>query len=158
MQSASITQTQESLATQTSLLAQYAEVRWQMSALEAKLKEIESLAIEEAMNVMNASNCNSHIVLNDQRTQITLQFRTTKPKVEDNADLETLAELIKLEEQKAAQANGTQIQQLKLAMASIEAVLSELTITADGAKLKAEYDTLIQQLTEKKPTLVVKLK
>lgn len=158
MNSAAITKTQQSLETQNSLLAQYAEVRWQMSALEAKLKEIESLAIEEAMNVMNANNSNSHIIFNDQRTQITLQFRTTKPKVEDNADLETLAELIKLEEQKAAQANGTQIQQLKLAMASIEAVLSELTITADGANLKAEYDSLIQQLTDKKPILAVKLK
>lgn len=144
--------------TQNSLLSQYAEVRWQMAALEAKAKEIELLAIEEAMSVMDANKANSHIVLNDQRTQITLQFRTTKPKVEDSADLETLAELIKLEEEKALRANATQIQQLKLAIASIEAVLGELTITTEGAALKAEYDSLIQQLTEKKPTLVVKLK
>lgn len=143
-----------------SILGEYADLRWQMAVLEAKLKEIEPLAIETAMNVVGSGQSpnGKRVAYRTEHADITLQFRTSEPKPGDHADLQTYKELIEIESEKACRANADVIAQVQQQIAVLEAQLVGLMQTDDGLELVAEYEELKQQLTTKKPMLSVRLK
>jgi hypothetical protein len=143
-----------------SVLDQYAALRWQIACLEAKLKEIEPMAIAQALDIIgNGKAANGkQIVYRTDTADITLQLRTDKPKPEDHPDLEFLKETIEIEAQKAQRQNAQKIAQVKKEIMVLEAHLVGLMQTDDGLEYVAEYEEKIQELTTKKPILSVRLK
>ena len=87
----------------SNILDEYADIRWQMAALSAKLEEIEPMAIERALSIINegATANGKRVVYRTDTVDIILQLRSQKPKPENHADLESLKELIELEAEKA---------------------------------------------------------
>ena len=155
--------TQELTQAQTKLnqniLSEYADLRWQKTVIEAKLKEIEQMAITESLNIINnkqSANGKNKVYATDN-CEIIVQFRTTKPKDNEHPDLETLAELIEIEKATAKSQNQEQIESIKQEIAVLQAILVGLENTNDGLKYVAEYEELKAQLTTKKPILAVKL-
>jgi hypothetical protein len=153
--------TQQIFAKSTqSVLDQYAALRWQIACLEAKLKEIEPMAIAQALDIIgNGKAANGkQIVYRTDTADITLQLRTDKPKPEDHPDLEFLKETISIEAEKAQRQNAQKIAQVKKEIMVLEAHLVGLMQTDDGLEYVAEYEEKIQELTTKKPILSVRLK
>ncbi len=142
------------------ILDEYANLRWQKAVIESKLKEIEPIAVEEALNIIGngkATNGKQKVYKGDN-CDITLQFRTTKVKDSEYQDLEHLAEMIEIESEKACYENKKAIASLKQQIAVLEAELEELMNTPEGLEYRAEYEELRMQLSTKKPILAVKLK
>ncbi len=154
------TQTPETIETNQSILDEYANLRWQKALIEAKLKEIEPIAVSEALNLIGdgkAANGKQKVYSSDN-CDITLQFRTTKVKDSEHQDLEHLAEMIEIESEKACHQNKEAIASLQQQIVVLEAELEELMNTAEGLEYRAEYEELRMQLSTKKPILAVKLK
>jgi hypothetical protein len=145
--------------TQT-ILDEYANLRWQKTVIEAKLREIEPLAISTALDIVGSGKAanGKQVVYRTDTVDITLQFRTQEPKPEEHPDLETLKELIEIEEEKALRINANAIAKVKEEIALLEAHLMRLKQTDDGLEYTAEYEKLVKSLTTKKPILSVKLK
>lgn len=141
-------------------LATLAQLRWQLNSLEVKVKVAHQLAVEEAIAVLGEGRSPNgrQMVYADKTTEIVLQFRTEKPKTEGNQDLEYLAEMIKIEQQKAEREHRAKIESLKIALSNIESALLSLQQTEEGRQFERDYEELIKQLTVMKPTLAVKLK
>ncbi len=142
-----------------SILDEYANLRWHSSLIEAKLKEIEPIAVDEALNLIGdgkAAN-GKQKVYSSPLCDITLQFRTNKVKNSEHQDLEHLAEMIEIESEKACHENKEAIASLKQQIALLEAELEELMNTPQGNDYRAEYEELRMQLSTKKPILAVKL-
>ena len=142
------------------ILDEYANLRCQKSVIEAKLKEIESIAVDEALNIIGeglAANGKQKIY-SSPLCDITLQFRTIKVEDSEHQDLEHLAEMIEIESEKACHQNKEAIASLKQQITALEAELEELMNTPQGNDYRAEYEELRMQLSTKKPILAVKLK
>ena len=142
------------------ILRDYADIRWQMATLEAKLKEIEPMAIKQALDIVTqgeAANA-KRVVYRTDTVDIVLQLRTHKPNPQDHPDLETLKEFINLETEKAFQLNRDAIAKLEREIAVLQASLVGLKQTDDGLEYVAQYEELVTQLTTQKPILSVKLK
>ncbi|PSB00404.1 hypothetical protein [Merismopedia glauca] len=140
------------------LLEQLADLRWQKSIIDAKLAEINPLAIEAATLIINNNRAanGKQIAYRNERSEITLQFRTTEPK--NHKELESLKNLIEVERDKATRLNAKSIVILQEQIAFLEGKLRELTNTPKGDKLVAKYEQLKMSLTTKQPMLSVKLK
>ena len=142
------------------ILRDYADIRWQMATLEAKLREIEPMAVKQALDIVSqgeAANA-KRVVYRTDTVDIVLQLRTHKPNPQDHPDLETLKEFINLETEKAFQLNRDAIAKLEREIAVLEASLVGLKQTDDGLEYVAQYEELVTQLTTQKPILSVKLK
>jgi ribosomal protein L29 len=144
--------------TQT-ILSEYADLRWQKAVIDAKLKEIEPIAITEALDIINNKQTVNHKqkVFATDNCEIIVQFRNSVPKDNEYSDLETLAELIEIEKAKAQNQNQNQIESIKQTIAQLQAVLVGLENTPDGLEFVAEYQELKTQLTTKQAVLAVKL-
>ncbi len=143
-----------------SILDEYANLRWHSSLIEAKLKEIEPIAVEEALKIIGdgkAANGKQKVYSTDN-CDITIQWSTTKVKDSEHQDLEHLAEMIEIESEKASYENSEAIASLKQQITVLEAELEELMNTPQGNEYRAEYEELRMQLSTKKPILAVKLK
>jgi hypothetical protein len=155
------TMNQQSVSTQTQLVLDlYANLRWQIACLEAKLKEIEPMAIAQVLDIIgNGKAANGkQIVYRTDPADITLQLRADKPKPEDHPDLECLKETIEIEAEKAQRQNAQKIAKVKKEIMVLEAHLVGLMQTDDGLKYVTEYEEKIRELTLKKPILSVRLK
>lgn len=143
-----------------SILDEYANLRWQKTVIEAKLREIEPLAIEKALDILGSGKAvnGKQVVYRTDTVDITLQLRTSKPKPEEHPDLETLQELIEIESEKAQRINSQAIASVEEEIALLEAHLGRLKQTDNGLEYTAEYEKLKTSLTTKKPILNVKLK
>lgn len=152
--------TPSEVPTTQSILEEYGSLRWQKTVIEAKLKEIESLAIQQALDILGEGKAvnGKRIVHSTDTVEIVLQLRNHVPKPNEYPDLEHLQEMIEIEEAKAARQNADQIAQVQQKIAVLEAHLVGLTNTNAGLEYRAEFATLQQQLTTKKPILSVKLK
>lgn len=137
----------------SNILDEYADIRWQMAALSAKLEEIEPMAIEQALSIINegATANGKRVVYRTDTIDIILQLRSQKPKPENHADLESLKELIELEAEKAQHQNQEEI-------AILRSRLVRLQQTDEGRTYQAEYADLERQLTTLEPLLSVRLK
>lgn len=137
----------------SNILDEYADIRWQMAALSAKLEEIEPMAIERALSIINegATANGKRVVYRTDTIDIILQLRSQKPKPENHADLESLKELIELEAEKAQHQNQEEI-------AILRSRLVRLQQTDEGRTYQAEYADLERQLTTLEPLLSVRLK
>ncbi|MCZ8053874.1 MAG: hypothetical protein O9329_03725 [Microcystis sp. LE19-12.2C] len=137
----------------SNILHEYADIRWQMAALSAKLEEIEPMAIEQALSIINegATANGKRVVYRTDTIDIILQLRSQKPKPENHADLESLKELIELEAEKAQHQNQEEI-------AILRSRLVRLQQTDEGRTYQAEYADLERQLTTLEPLLSVRLK
>ncbi len=105
-----------------SILDEYANLRWHSSLIEAKLKEIEPIAVEEALKIIGdgkAAN-GKQKVYSSPLCDITLQWSTTKVKDSEHQDLEHLAEMIEIESEKACYQNKEAIASLKQQIALLE--------------------------------------
>lgn len=146
-------------ANPTQTLSEYADLRWQKAVIEAKLKEIEPIAITEALDIINNKqtvNQKQKVYASDN-CEIIVQFRNCVPKDHEHADLETLAEWIEIEKAKAQRQNREQIESIKQEITLLEAVLVGLENTPEGLEYVAESEQIKAQLTTKKPLLAVKL-
>ena len=137
----------------SNILDEYADIRWQIAALSAKLEEIEPMAIEQALSIINegATANGKRVVYRTDTIDIILQLRSQKPKPENHADLESLKELIELEAEKAQHQNQEEI-------AILRSRLVRLQQTDEGRTYQAEYADLERQLTTLEPLLSVRLK
>jgi hypothetical protein len=144
----------------STLLTEYADLRWQKACLDAKLKEIESMAIEEALTLINDGNAvnQQRVCYRTETVEIVLKFQTTKPKPSDHPDLQTLNQWINEEAAKAQRNNAEAIADIRSQLAHLETQLNELMQTKDGKDYQQMYDALVAQLTQKKPLLAVTLK
>ncbi len=151
-----------------SILDEYANLRWHSSLIEAKLKEIEPIAVDEALNIIGDGKATNgkQKVYSSPLCDITLQWSTTKVKDSEHQDLEHLAEMIEIESEKATHQNSEALSEaapsatasIKQQIAVLEAELEELMNTPQGNEYRAEYEELRMQLSTKKPILAVKLK
>ena len=152
-------QTNQSFPGSTSILEEYGQLRWQKAILDAKLKEIESLAIDEALDIFSSGvTKGKQIVYSSGQCDITIQFRSEKLQDSDNQDLEHLAQLIDIEMAKAQKENQAEIDLINHKIDELQQQLILLGNTPEGLQYQAEYQKLKQQLTTKKPILSVKLK
>lgn len=144
----------------TTILEEYAALRWQLAILDARKKEIEPLVIEAALSVLGsgASPNGKSVVYRSENADILLQLRTTEPKDTDHPDLEHLAEMVDIERSKALHANQAEIAKVQREIAVLQAVLVGLENTPQGLQYAAEYAELKESLTTKKPVLVVKFR
>jgi hypothetical protein len=142
------------------ILSDYADIRWQMACLEAKLKEIEPMAIERALTLINQGETTNgkRVVHRTATVDVTLQLRTSKPKPNDHPNLETLKELIDIESEKATQRNHEAISLVEQELAVLQSQLESLKQTDEGMNYQAQYEALTEQLTTQKPILCVRLK
>jgi len=142
------------------ILRDYADIRWQMAVLEAKLKEIEPLAVQRAVDIVGGGEAanGKRVVYRTDTVDIVLQLRGYRPKPEDEPRLATLKESIDLEKEKALQTNRAAIAKLEREIAVLEAHLSGLKQTDAGLEYLAQYEELASELTTLKPILSVKLK
>jgi hypothetical protein len=142
------------------LFQEYAQIRWQLSILDARKQELEPLVIEAALSVLGSGESpnGKSVVYRSENADILLQLRTTEPKDSEYPDLEHLAQMLDIERSKALHANQTQIAKVQREIAVLEAVLVGLENTPQGLEYAAEYAELKESLTSKKPVLVVKLR
>jgi polyhydroxyalkanoate synthesis regulator phasin len=139
-------------------LEKYASLRGKIAELEAQLKDIEELAIAEALDILaNNEEDSSRVVYRSPSATIILQLRTHKPKSSDNADLETLAELAEIEAQKAVTQNTQRILLLENQISELQEKMKQLNQTDEGRKYLAEYQEIEAKLITKKPILAVKI-
>ncbi|AUS35929.1 hypothetical protein amyaer_p04850 (plasmid) [Microcystis aeruginosa NIES-2481] len=144
----------------SNILHEYADIRWQMAALSAKLEEIEPMAIERALSIISedATANGKRVVYRTDTVNIILQLRSQKPQPENHADLESLKELIELEAEKAQHQNQEEIALMEREIALLRSRLLRLQQTDEGRTYQAEYADLERQLTTLKPLLSVRLK
>lgn len=142
------------------ILSEYADIRWQIAAFNAKLKEIEPMAIEQAMSIIDdgATANGKRVVYRTDTVDIVLQLRSCKPKPENNADLESLKESIEMEAEKACHRNRKQIADIERKIVVLQSRLAILQQTDEGRAYQAEYAERERQLTTLEPILSVKLK
>ncbi|MDV3002464.1 MAG: hypothetical protein N5P05_004119 (plasmid) [Chroococcopsis gigantea SAG 12.99] len=142
------------------ILAEYADVRWQIATLEAKLKEIEPIAVRQALTILeNQETANGkRVIYRTDTVDIVLQLRSTKPKPEEYAELESLKELIDMEATKAQRQNREAIALTEQEISRLQANLTLLKQTDLGLQYLQQYVELEAQLTTLKPLLSVKLK
>ena len=141
-----------------SALADYAQLRNQMASLQRQIKAKEEEAISEALTLISANQTvnGQCIVFSDRTLEIILQMRTTKPKASEHQDLETLAELIAVEQEKAEFENKDAISLITEQISALETQLTQLQMTEEGLKYQKEYQDIEKQMTTKKPILKVK--
>ncbi|MFM7279830.1 MAG: hypothetical protein ACKO1I_19785 [Microcystis aeruginosa] len=144
----------------SNILDEYADIRWQIAALSAKLEEIEPMAIEQALSIINegATANGQRVVYRTDTIDIILQLRSQKPKPESHADLESLKQLIELEAEKAQYQNQEEIALMERDIAILRYRLLKLEQTDEGRTYQTEYGDLERQLTTLKPLLSVRLK
>lgn len=142
------------------ILDEYADIRWQIAALTAKQKEIEPMAIERAMSIINDGMTanGKRVVYRTDNVDIVFQLRSRKPKPENHADLESLKESIELEAEKAQRRNREEIAEVEGEIALLQSRLATLQQTDEGRSYQAEYAELERRLTTLEPLLSVKLK
>lgn len=138
-------------------LEKYASLRRKIAELEAQLKDLENLAISEALDVLTNNEEDSRVVYRSSSATIILQLRTYKPKPSDNADLETLAELAFIEAEKAVTENTERILLLENQISELYEQMKQLQQTDEGRKYLAEYQEIETKLITKKPILTVKI-
>jgi hypothetical protein len=155
-----ITESITSNVENTEILSEYADIRWQIAALTAKLKEIEPIAIKRAISIIGdgAAANGKRVVYRTDTVDIVLQLRSCKPKPENNPDLESLRESIELEAEKARHRNRGEIAAVELEIAVLQSCLALLQQTDEGRAYQAEYAELERRLTTLEPLLSVKLK
>lgn len=144
----------------SNILDEYADIRWQIAALSAKLEEIEPMAIEQALSIISedATANGKRVVYRTDTIDIILQLRSQKPKPQNHADLESLKELIELEAEKAQYQNQEEIALIERDIAILRYRLLKLEQTDEGRTYQTEYADLERQLTNLKPLLSVRLK
>lgn len=142
------------------ILSEYADIRWQIAALTAKLKEIEPIAIERAISIIGdgAAANGKRVVYRTDTVDIVLQLRSCKPKPENNPDLESLKESIELEAEKARHRNREGIAAVEREIVLLQSRLALLQQTDEGRAYQVEYAERERQLTTLEPLLSVKLK
>jgi hypothetical protein len=142
------------LSDPSTILAEYAKLRWQLIALETQRRQLEQVVIPVALNQIQAASDARHEVWRDEGCQIILQFRPTQPKATDHPELESLAELIELEAEKAKQIHQEAIAALTTQIQALQSQLEHLSLTDTGRDLQAQYQALATELAELRPVLV----
>jgi hypothetical protein len=155
-----ITESITSNVENTEILSEYADIRWQIAALTAKLKEIEPMAIERAISIIGdgAAANGKRVVYRTDTVDIVLQLRSCKPKPENNPDLESLKESIEVEAEKARHRNQPAITAVEREIVLLQSRLALLQQTDEGRAYQAEYAERERRLTTLEPLLSVKLK
>jgi hypothetical protein len=132
-----------SIESAQTILEEVTQLRWQQAILDAKLAELNPLALDAALFIVGsgqAANGKQIAYLKDQ------------------PELETLKELIEIEREKATRLNAKLIAALQQQIAALEAQLLDLTTTEEGDRLIIEYEELRRAFTCQQPILSVKLK
>lgn len=131
-------------------LLKYLELRRRIESLEGELKQIQDLALVEAMDRLSSSAVDS-VVYEDGSSLVSLRLMPKKPKPTENLDLAYLSEALQLEEERSKRQHKDRIEQL-------EKELESLRTSAKGRKYEEEYRKLERQLTTSQPQLVVRSK
>ncbi|MBW4622365.1 MAG: hypothetical protein KME17_23795 [Cyanosarcina radialis HA8281-LM2] len=147
-----------SIESAQTILEEVTQLRWQQAILDAKLAELNPLAVDAALLIVGSGQAanGKQIAYRNERAEIVLSFRSNCPK--DQPELETLKELIEIEREKATRLNAKSIAAFQQQIATLEAQLVDLMTTEEGDRLIMEYEDLRRSFTCQQPILSVKLK
>lgn len=153
----------------TKVLQEWASIRDQLEVLEAKRREIEPLAFEESLAILQSKTQGdqkqnkSQVVWENKATgkRIIIQFRKDRSVLNGNPVIQELDEQIALEQEKAKEANAqeielveSQLEQAKKLTTFLEARLQELSQTPESESLLKYREEFIEEISSvKKPVL-----
>lgn len=132
----------------------YIETRTKLSELETKRRQLEPSVIDYGMSQINGKE--SFVFFKGKSGQLSISFRPKPPKPEEYPELETLDELIDIEQEKAILENKAAVEEIKDRIAKMQEVLNFLTQTDLGRSLIQEREELSASLTAKVPILTFK--
>lgn len=135
------------------LLERYVALRWQLVELDAQRRQLEVRVADIGLTARNPAG-NSKFY-RSPIADLSVGFRTQKPQVTGNADLESLQEDIELEALKARRQNAERLAALQAQVEEMQAAIERLSQTDLGRQYQQEFDARVAALTVKVPQVKV---
>jgi len=148
-------------------LRKFVEQKFAIKSLSDQLSQIESDAINEALQIHqdNMNNNRNNVIYQDSIAKVVIVFRQKYVSSKDSPELTKLEELIRSEEIIILKRNGEKLNKLDSEIEDLENQIKELEVRKEKLlsskrieNLKAEYQQLIQELAYKEPGLNVSFK